>query len=126
LWIGFTTPWSVIVDPAGEIDNSINTLRVVQVPKVNAAQGNTLVTLVQRAVAIYTPLIPLLMVLSGTSLLPAAWRAGLTLLIQTLDALASAVPPITPSSPVTESAAADTTTTDPTSTDPSFKAGKDL
>ena len=54
-------------------------------------------------------------------------RAGLTLLIQVLDALAVVVS-VTPSTPVTASLASDgtTTPTDPAGTDPSFKTGKDL
>ena len=109
-----------------EIVNSAATLQPAALPEPASLTGETLVTAARRVVAVFRPLIPLLMTFSSSQLLPAALRAGVTLLIQALDALAAVVSVI-PASPATASLASDgTTTTDPTSTDPSFKAGKDL
>jgi hypothetical protein len=109
-----------------EITESIATLKRAGVTESKSLTADTLVTAAQRVVTVFRALIPLLMFLSSSALFPASWRAGLTLLIQALDALATFVSQ-TPASPATASLASDgTTTTDPTSTDPSFKAGKDL
>ena len=109
-----------------EITESIATLKLVEVTESKSLKADTLLTAAQRVVTVFRALIPLLMALSSSAFFPASWRAGLTLLVQALDVLASVVS-ATPASPVTSSLASDnTTTTDPTSTDPSFKAGKDL
>jgi len=109
-----------------EIVNSAATLHPAAIPEPASLHGDTLANAARRVVTVFRPLIPALMTLSSLQLLPAVLRAGLTILIQALDALAVVVS-LTPASPVTESLASDgTTTTDPTSTDPSFKAGKDL
>lgn len=113
-----------------EIVNSAATLTTMAVPEPPSLNGDTLAKAARRVVTVFRPLIPALMTLSSLQLLPAVVRAGLTILIQALDVLASVVsltPASSPASPVTESLASDgTTPTDPTSTDPSFKAGKDL
>jgi hypothetical protein len=109
-----------------EIIASLAPLNGVTMPDPNTLQGDTLLTAAQRAVKVYRPAIPLLMLLSSNPFFPASIRAALTLLAQALDLLASATPSTPAPLPVTASAAADTTTTDPMSTDPSFKAGKDL
>ena len=110
-----------------EIVNSAATLMPAAVPEPASLNGDTLVTASRRAVAAFRPLIPLLMTVSSWQLLPTVLRAGVTILIQALDAL-SAVVSLLPVAPATESLASSdgTPTTDPTSTDPSFKAGKDL
>jgi hypothetical protein len=109
-----------------EIIASLAPLRGVTMPDPNTVQGDTLLTAAQRAVKVYRPLIPALMLVSSFAFFPAPIRAAFTLLAQALELLASATPSTPAPLPVTASAAADTTTTDPTSTDPSFKAGKDL
>jgi hypothetical protein len=109
-----------------EIVNSAATLKPAASPEPASLTGETLITAARKVVKAFRPLIPLLMTVSSTQLLPAVLRAGVTLLIQALDVLATVVS-LTPASPITPSLASDgTTTTDPTSTDPSFKAGKDL
>jgi len=109
-----------------EIVNSAAALNVAAVPEPSSLNGDTLANAAQRVVAVFRALIPALMTLSSLQLLPAVVRAGLTILIQALDVLATVVS-ATQVSPVTATLASDnTTTTDPTSTDPSFKAGKDL
>jgi hypothetical protein len=112
-----------------EIVNSAATLNPAAVPSPSSLKGDTIANAARRVVTVFRPLLPALMTLSSLQLLPAVLRAGLTILIQALDALAVVVSltPASPVTPVTESLASDgTTTTDPTSTDPSFKAGKDL
>jgi len=109
-----------------EITASVETLKPFVLPNRESLKADTVVTAAQRVVAVFRPLIPLLMLLSSTALLPASWRAGITLLVQALDALATVVS-LSPASPVTASLSSDgTTTTDPINTDPGFKAGKDL
>jgi hypothetical protein len=109
-----------------EIVNSAATLNVAAVPEPSSLSGDTLVNAARRVVKVFRALIPALMTLSSSQLLPAVVRGGLTILIQAIDVLAAVVS-LTPASPATESLASDnTTTTDPTSTDPTFKAGKDL
>jgi len=109
-----------------EIMSSAATLNPAAMPEPSSLNGDTLANAARRVVTIFRPLIPALMTLSTLQLLPPVLRAGLTILIQALDALAVVVS-LTPASPATEPLASDgTTTTVPTSTDPSFKAGKDL
>ena len=110
-----------------EITKSVETLKPYVLPFRESLTADTIVTASRRVVAVFQPLIPLLMLLSTSAFFPASWRAGITLLVQALDAL-SAVVSVTSSSPATATLASDgtTTTTDPTSTDPGFKAGKDL
>ena len=111
-----------------EITASVETLKPYVLPHRESLKADTLVTASQRVV--FRPLIPLLMMVSSSAIFPASWRAGFTLLVQALDALATVVSatPAGPVSPVTSSLASSdgTTTTDPINTDPGFKAGKDL
>lgn len=113
-----------------EITSSVETLKPFVLPNRESLKADTIVTASQRVVTVFRPLIPLLMLVSSSAIFPASWRAGFTLLVQALDALATVVSgtPAAPVSPVTSSLASSdgTTTTDPTSTDGGFKAGKDL
>ena len=112
-----------------EIINSAAAINPAAFPEPASLNGDTLVKAARRVVTVFRPLLPFLMTVSSTQFLPPVLRAGVTILIQALDALAAVVSvyPASPVTPATESLASDgTTTTDPTSTDPSFKAGKDL
>ena len=107
------------------IHRSICALRIEEVTTFPSVQPEPYSSRVDRVLKIYKALMPFLTALAGVPLIPPTWRAALIAFLQALDFLAAATPSDTSSSPVTASAAADTTT-DPTSTDPSFKAGKDL
>ena len=108
------------------INRSINALRIEEVIVPQSVQSEPLSSRVDRVLKIYKALMPFLTALAGIPLIPPTWRAALIAFLQALDLLAAASPSATSSSPVTASAAADTTPTDPLGTDPSFKAGKDL
>lgn len=107
------------------IHRSIAALRIEEVTTYPSIQAETYTSLVDRVLKIYKALMPFLTALAGIPLIPPTWRAALVAFLQALDLLAAASSsdePV-PATPITASAAADTTTP---SSDPSFKAGKDL
>jgi hypothetical protein len=107
------------------IHRSIAALRIEEVT-FHSVQAETYTSLVDRVLRIYKALMPFLTALAGIPLIPPTWRAALIAFMQALDLLtaASSSDAPVPATPITASAAADTTLS--TTTDPSFKAGKDL
>ena len=85
------------------IDKAVNTLNVAEMEQENALLPESLIARAQKLVKVYTSIKPLLTVVSTIPLIPATWRAALTIFTQAVEAVVS--------SPEIE---------------PNFKAGKDL
>ena len=87
------------------IDKAVKTLDVDAMEQENALLPDNLSGRVQKLVKVYSSIRPLLTVVSTLPIIPAAWRAALTIFSQAVEAVVSA-PEIT--------------------ADADFKAGKDL
>jgi hypothetical protein len=85
------------------INRSIKTLDIAGTEMENAAISDTPSGRIQKLAKVYAAVKPLLTVISSLSLIPQAWRAGLSLFIAAVEAVTSS-PEL----------------------NPDFKAGKDL
>jgi hypothetical protein len=85
------------------IDKAVKTLNVAEMEQENALLSDNLSGRVEKLVKVYTSIKPLLTVVAALPIIPATWRAALTIFTQAVEAVVSS-PEI----------------------DPDFKAGKDL
>jgi hypothetical protein len=85
------------------IDKAVKTLNMAEMEQENALMGDNLSGRVQKLVKVYTGIKPLLTVVAALPIIPATWRAALTIFTQAVEAVVSS-PEIAPD----------------------FKAGKDL
>ena len=85
------------------IDKAVKTLNIAEMEQENSLLPENLVGRAQKLVKVYSSIKPLLTVVSTLPLIPATWRAALTIFTQAVEAVVSS-PEI----------------------DPNFKAGKDL
>ncbi len=75
-----------------DIDRSVRTLDINAVSYENTLLPVTQSDRVKRVLRVYRAVRPLLTAISTLALLPRAWRAAITLFIDTIEALASGEP----------------------------------
>ena len=72
------------------IDKAVKTLNVAEMEQENSLLPDNLSGRVQKLVKVYSAIRPLLTVVSTLPIIPAAWRAALTMFSQAVEAVVSA------------------------------------
>jgi hypothetical protein len=72
------------------IDKAVKTLNVAEMEQENALLSDNLSGRVQKLVKVYTSIKPLLTVVAALPIIPATWRAALTIFTQAVEAVVSA------------------------------------
>ena len=72
------------------IDKSVKTLNLAEMEQENSLLPDNLSGRVQKLVKVYSAIRPLLTVVSTLPIIPAAWRAALTIFSQAVEAVVSA------------------------------------
>ena len=71
------------------IDKSVKTLNLAEMEQENSLLPDNLSGRVQKLVKVYSAIRPLLTVVSTLPIIPAAWRAALTIFSQAVEAVVS-------------------------------------